>query len=523
MGMYCCVPGCDSVSHYKNGLRKSGYSFHNFPAWRTNRGQQISEITKARRMAWVAAVRRKNISFDHISPGMKVCSRHFASGKPASEMQTTHPDWAPSLFLDGPEVKRITSARYKRLRWRRVFAVTSAVKDQLSAVPLQAEQAMQTMDKGAVHDDGDVAEEELLQAEQAMQTMDKGAVHDDGDVAEEESTDETVAECDLCQPRLEEINRLMEENRRLNKELEKRAMGEEFLKDDTKVEYYTGLPDMEVLMGLLSCILPRLSTPTGTLSPFQMLFLTLMHLKLNLPLQHIAHLFNVNGKTASEAFSEMIDVLHATISPLVIWPSREILHATMPYQFVEAFGRRVAVILDCFEIFTQKPSNLKAQAQSYSHYRQSNSMKYLIGVTPQGAISFISKGCGGGASDKHITETSGILDKLLPGDMVLADRGFDIQDSVGLMCAEVKIPAFTQGRSQLDASDVESTRKIAHLRIHVERVIGNIRNKYTILSNKVPISFVLPCKREDVTFLDKLVVVCCALTNMSTSVVVKIQ
>lgn len=55
---------------------------------------------------------------------------------------------------------------------------------------------------------------------------------------------------------------------------------------------------------------------------------------------------------------------------------------------------------------------------------------------------------------------------------MLANRGFDIRDSVELMCAEVKTPVFTRGRCQLDAKDVEDTRKIAHLRVHVERVIG---------------------------------------------------
>ncbi|KAK7879850.1 hypothetical protein WMY93_033485 [Mugilogobius chulae] len=62
--------------------------------------------------------------------------------------------------------------------------------------------------------------------------------------------------------------------------------------------------------------------------------------------------------------------------------------------------------------------------------------------------------------------------KLSPGDVVLADRGFDIKESIALMGATLKIPAFTRGRSQLEAKDVEQTRKLAHVRIHVERVIG---------------------------------------------------
>ena len=40
---------------------------------------------------------------------------------------------------------------------------------------------------------------------------------------------------------------------------------------------------------------------------------------------------------------------------------------------------------------------------------------------------------------------------------------------------EEKIQAFTKGRAQLDAKDAEETRAIAHLRIHVERVIGLVR------------------------------------------------
>lgn len=89
------------------------------------------------------------------------------------------------------------------------------------------------------------------------------------------------------------------------------------------------------------------------------------------------------------------------------------------------------------------------------------------------------------------------------------------------MCAEAKVPAFTRGRCQLDAKDVEETRQIAHLRVHVQRVIGCVRNKYTILNETIPVSMVLPCEDEDIIFLDKIVSVCCALTNMCPSVVMK--
>jgi len=91
----------------------------------------------------------------------------------------------------------------------------------------------------------------------------------------------------------------------------------------------------------------------------------------------------------------------------------------------------VVTIIDCFEVFIEGPSDLKARAQTWSNYKQHNTIKFLISITPQGSISFMSKAWGGRVSDKHRTDLSGFLDELLPGDLVLADRGFTVEDSVG--------------------------------------------------------------------------------------------
>ncbi|XP_051804830.1 uncharacterized protein LOC110961112 isoform X3 [Acanthochromis polyacanthus] len=94
----------------------------------------------------------------------------------------------------------------------------------------------------------------------------------------------------------------------------------------------------------------------------------------------------------------------------------------------------------------------------------------------------------------------------------------DIKESVGPMCAEVKIPSFTEGKAQLPALEVESTKNIAHGRIHVERVIGLARKKYTILSGTMPPDY-FSCNENEIPVVDKIVTVCCCLTNMCESVV----
>ena len=146
-------------------------------------------------------------------------------------------------------------------------------------------------------------------------------------------------------------------------------------------------------------------------------------------------------------------------------------------------------------------------------------MKYLIGIAPHGVVTFISEGWGGRASDKHITEKSGVLDNLLPGDIVMVDRGFNIESSVNFYQAELAIPNFTRGKSQLHPMEVENTRKIANVRIHVERVIGLVLRKFRIFEGIIPLEFIKLRNGETKPTIDKIVEVACSLTNLCSSVV----
>ena len=61
-------------------------------------------------------------------------------------------------------------------------------------------------------------------------------------------------------------------------------------------------------------------------------------------------------------------------------------------------------------------------------------------------MSFISRARGGRVPDKQITQECGILDLLFPGDVVLADRGFNIYELVGIHQTEAKLPALQRER-----------------------------------------------------------------------------
>ncbi|XDV34388.1 hypothetical protein PO909_004549 [Leuciscus waleckii] len=119
-GKHCCVKNCSSVSHDCRGNRRNNVlQFFRFPTWKKHEGEHVSDVTRRRRISWVAAIRRKDITFDRISESMRVCSLHFHSGKPSYEMFENHPDWKPSLRLGHSDVKQTDEARFLRLVNRR--------------------------------------------------------------------------------------------------------------------------------------------------------------------------------------------------------------------------------------------------------------------------------------------------------------------------------------------------------------------------------------------------------------------
>lgn len=264
----------------------------------------------------------------------------------------------------------------------------------------------------------------------------------------------------------------------------------------------------------------KVGQPVRTkLTPFQEFMLVMIKLRLNSQNKDLAFRFSVSETTVSNILLKWLVAMDVRLRKIIIWPDRESLQKTMPDCFRASFGKKVAVIIDCFEVFCEKASNLVAKNGTWSQYKHHNTLKVLIGITPQGSVSYISDTWIGRTSDKYLTEHCGLLENLLPGDVVLADRGFDIADSVGMKRARLHLPAFTKGKTQLSPLEIEETRTIANVRIHVERVIGNIRQKYTILHSTLPIHFIIPRSGEDIPLIDRIVRVCCALINVCDSVV----
>ena len=81
-------------------------------------------------------------------------------------------------------------------------------------------------------------------------------------------------------------------------------------------------------------------------------------------------------------------------------------------------------------------------------------------------------------------------------------------------------PALTQGRQQLSQDDAEKSKQLSKVCIHVERVIGLLKNRYTRLKRTLSIKLIKHKDHTEIANIDKLLTVCSALTNLGEPVIV---
>ncbi|CAN7980406.1 unnamed protein product, partial [Ixodes pacificus] len=472
----------------------------------TRQCQRTFELSKMRRSAWVTTINRADLV---ANDNTHVCSIHFVTDRnvfwhaPSKLFDETNPDWIPSLKLayrdKGDRSASRRTSRFETTR-RRSNAKTSVRPPDDQDLDADKSAVLRPLWKTffKVSLKSSVTKTPFLTAGTSVQT------------------DVTAAHIAAMEDDLAFVNTEVYALRQSKEDYQLTAAA--LQRDPKKVKCYTGLESVDVLFGvyhLIECAVHH--TATSSLSKFQEFMVFLMKLRLNLTFQDLAFRFGVSEATTSRVFDRWLHVAYFRLKSQIIWPERRTLQQTMPQPFYDAFWDKVSVVLDCFEIKIERPSPLLPRAQTWSQYKSSNTAKFLIGIAPQGTTTFISEGWGGRTSDKHLTERVHMTraNDLQPGDVVLADRGFDISDSVGIHRVKLHIPAFTKGKQQLSVSDVETTRKLANVRIHVERVIGLVRNKYVILKSTLPVDFVTCRPGDDLPAVDKVVTVCCALSNFS--------
>ena len=78
---------------------------------------------------------------------------------------------------------------------------------------------------------------------------------------------------------------------------------------------------------------------------------------------------------------------------------------------------------------------------------------------------------------QQISIDSSFFKKISMSDCILADREFTFKEELAPVGATLKIPHFTKRKNQLSGKEVDTSRQLRNVRIHVQRVIDKI-NKF---------------------------------------------
>jgi hypothetical protein len=226
-----------------------------------------------------------------------------------------------------------------------------------------------------------------------------------------------------------ELDKLQEENLKLRAQMRKMQADsmsileiniDNFRKNVVMVEYYSGFTRFDQLTSFFEdCkkIAHPLIEKYRRMPLFTEFMMVLLQFRLGVTFNDVAARFKLEPEKAKDACIRWINGMYDWSKRHLNWLNTK-AKTPQASKFTRMYGQGVVSVLDVFEVLIPKPLNDEACLLTWSPLRDHYTIKYLLSVTPQGKVNFLSDGWGGVVTDKQITEECGFLDFLDAGERV---------------------------------------------------------------------------------------------------------
>ena len=291
------------------------------------------------------------------------------------------------------------------------------------------------------------------------------------------------------------------------------------LKNDPEaVQYNTGLENIDVFYDTLASLGPASNSLTYVngaktigLPVKDQFFLTLIKLRQYTSNFALSRMFKISETDVYNIFVTWVRFMSLQWREIDTWPSQDLVYFYSPTDFKSKFPT-TRVLLDGAEFPSKRPAAPAAQQVTFSTYKNRCTAKAIVGATPGGLVSYVSSAYGGSTSDRQIIERSDLAKMCDPGDSIMADKGFDVQDIFAPFDVSVNIPTFFKKKNRMSGKTVIQDRKIASKRVHIERIIG-LGKTYKILCN--------PMNHTESILSSDIIFICYMLVNFRRCIIPK--
>jgi IS5 family transposase len=131
----------------------------------------------------------------------------------------------------------------------------------------------------------------------------------------------------------------------------------------------------------------------------------------------------------------------------------------------------VQLIVDAKEQPFRRPDGWDNQKAFYSGKKKQHTVKYQVGVTPEGRVGSVSVSVPGSVHDLTLLRGSGLLDRLEEGAGVMTDKAY-VGVTEGRPALQVEIPIKRPRKGELSASQKGYNRRVSRRRVKVEHVFA---------------------------------------------------